>query len=64
MPLHKYGPRVWIVMDGGSVASTDKDGKKQTVQIRSSQVLWLPAQEHSLENIGAKPFRTISVELK
>lgn len=63
-PSHKYGPRVWVVLEGGYLRSLNQEGKPQEALIRTAQVLWLPAQEHGLENIGRTPFRAISLELK
>lgn len=64
LPLHRYGPRVWVILDGGDMRSTDKAGKPQVARFGASQLLWLPAQEQALENIGATPLRIISIELK
>ena len=64
LPSHKYAPRLWVVMDGGRVRSTDPAGKKQEALFRASEVLWLDAQEQVLENVGPTPIRVISVEMK
>jgi hypothetical protein len=64
LPTHKYAPRLWVVMDGGRVRSTDPTGKKQEALFRASEVLWLDAQEQVLENVGPTPVRVISVEMK
>lgn len=34
------------------------------VEMTASQVMWLPAQRHTGENIGETPTRTILIELK
>ncbi len=64
LPSHKYAPRLWVVMEGGRVRSTDPAGKKQEALFRESQVLWLDAQEQVLENVGPTPVRVISIEMK
>jgi predicted metal-dependent enzyme (double-stranded beta helix superfamily) len=63
-PVHKYAPRVWVILEGGDMRSWDKEGKPQEARFASSQVIFLPAQEHTLENIGKANQRIISVELK
>jgi len=63
-PVHKYAPRVWVILEGGDVRSSDKAGKPQIARFASSQVVFLPAQEHALENIGKTNERIISLELK
>ena len=63
-PLHAYGPRVWVVLQGGRLRSTDHTGYQEEVSLRPAQWVWLPAQQQALENIGATPVRTISLELK
>lgn len=63
-PVHQYAPRVWVVLEGGDLRSWDKEGKPQEARLASSQVVFLPAQEHTLENIGKTKERIISLELK
>ena len=62
--MHKYGPRVWVILEGGDLRSWDKAGKPQEARLASSQVVFLPAQEHTMENIGKTKERIISLELK
>jgi hypothetical protein len=62
--MHKYGPCVWVILEGGDLRSWDKAGKPQEARIASSQVVFLPAQEHTMENIGKTKERIISLELK
>ena len=40
------------------------DGGTREVEIPAGLATWLPAQQHSGENIGATPTHTIFVELK
>lgn len=63
-PMHKYAPRVWVVLEGGRLRSVDNTGKPQEAGVGPSQVLSLPAQEHSIENTGGTTFRAVSLELK
>lgn len=62
--MHAYAPRVWVVLEGGEMRSTDKAGKAQQARFRSLEVVWLPPQEHTFENIGKANERIISLELK
>lgn len=64
IPMHKYGPRVWVVLEGGDLRSWDKAEKSQVARVGAAQVLWLPAQEHGLKNIGKSNEHIISLELK
>jgi len=63
-PTKKYAPRVWVILEGGDMRSWDNAGKPQEARFASSQVVFLPAQEHTLENIGKTNERIISLELK
>ena len=40
------------------------DGETRDVEIRAGLAAWLPAQQHSGENIGDTPSHSIFVELK
>ena len=62
--MHNYGPRVWVILEGGDLRSWDKAGKPQEARLASSQVVFLAAQEHTVENIGKTKERIISLELK
>ena len=62
--MHPYGPRVWVILKGGRMRSTDHTGYREEISLQSAQWVWLPAQQQSLENIGSTPVRTISLELK
>lgn len=64
IPMHKYGPRVWVILEGGDMRSWDNADKPQEARLGNSQVVWLPPQEHRLENIGKTNERIISVEMK
>ncbi len=64
LPPHKYAPRLWVILDGGDLRSWDKAGKQQDARVRASQVMWLPEQEHAIENVGQTPVRLISIEFK
>lgn len=63
-PMHKYGPRVWVVLDGGRLRAVEKDGHSSEAFLRPAQVMWLPPQEHSFESFGQTTIRAISLELK
>ena len=63
-PIHSYGPRVWVILEGGQLRSTDDTGYSEEIFLRPAQWVWLPAQQQILENIGSTPVRAISLELK
>jgi len=63
-PMHKYPPRVWVVLDGGRLRAVDHQGHPSEAELRPAQVMWLPAQEYTFESIGKTTIRAISLELK
>ena len=63
-PMHGYAPRVWVILKGGRLRSTDHTGYREEISLRPAQWVWLPAQQQTLENIGPTPVRAISLELK
>jgi len=62
--MHKYAPRIWVVLEGGTLQATDPEGKQQQARVLPAQVLALISTEHSIENIGKRPVRYVSIELK
>jgi len=64
LPMHKYAPRVWVVLEAGDMRSTDKAGKTQFGRFAPGQVVWLAGKDEALENMGKTPVRIISIELK
>ena len=63
-PMHGYAPRVWVILKGGRLRSTDNTGYQEEISLRAAQWVWLPGQQQALENIGPTPVRAISLELK
>lgn len=64
LPLHKYAPRVWVILDGGNLRAADRAGKSQFAEFGPGQVVWLPAAEQAFENTGKNQVHVISIELK
>lgn len=64
LPMHKYGPRVWVVLEGGELKATDTKGHSLMGTFVPAQVGWFDAEETAINNIGKSQVRVISVELK
>ena len=73
---HEYPRRVIYVESGGTIEITPgrqrddgtleraPDGEVRRIDITAGQALWLPAQVHSLRNVGKTFIRLIEVEIK
>ena len=62
--MHAHPANVVILLTDASVRSTSADGKTEETSAKAGEVLWREPLKHASENIGAKPFEVIIVELK
>ena len=60
---HVHPNSVMVTLTGFQRRLSTGGGTRE-VDLPANQVLWLPAQRHAGENIGATPTHTILVELK
>jgi quercetin dioxygenase-like cupin family protein len=62
--MHSHPASVAVFLTDGKVKFTTPDGKTQEAAAKAGEVQWEPAGPHLPENVGAKAFDLILVELK
>ncbi len=62
--MHEHPSSVAIFLTDGNVKFTTPDGKTREETVKAGQTMYSPAGKHLPENVGAKPFELILVELK
>ena len=50
--------------DGGKLKLSYPDGKSVKVVLKAGETLWIPAETHAAENVGATDAHSLVVELK
>ena len=64
MPTHSHPDHFGYVLAGGTLHITGADGKAEARDVKTGDVLWIPATTHSAENKGPTPLKVLVVELK
>jgi quercetin dioxygenase-like cupin family protein len=62
--MHSHPASVAVFLTDGRVKFTTPDGKSQPASAKAGEVQWEAAGAHLPENVGAKAFDLILVELK
>jgi hypothetical protein len=62
--MHSHPDSVAVSLTSTRGRFTLADGKKQMRSFMAGQARWSPAETHLPQNLGAKPFEVILVELK
>jgi quercetin dioxygenase-like cupin family protein len=62
--MHEHPGSVAVFLTDGQVKFTLPDGKTQEATEKAGSAQWTPGGKHLPENVGAKPFELILVELK
>jgi beta-alanine degradation protein BauB len=62
--MHGHPDSVQIVLTDTQSEVTTPDGKITMVEAKAGQVVWRPALQHSVRNIGDKPIEGVLVEMK
>ena len=62
--MHGHPDNVQIVLTDAKAMVTTPDGKTTPSQGKAGQVNWRPATQHSVQNVGDKPFEGVLVEMK
>jgi quercetin dioxygenase-like cupin family protein len=62
--MHEHPANVAVFLTDGQGKFTMPDGKSQEVPIKAGETRWGDFEKHQPENVGAKPFELILVELK
>jgi quercetin dioxygenase-like cupin family protein len=63
-PMHSHRSGVVVYLTDVHERSTMADGSTKEVLHKPGDVVWAPARQHILENLGAKPMEVIEIELK
>ena len=62
--LHSHPDRVVYVLSDHRLKFTSADGQNKELELKTGQVLWIEAGEHTTENTGKTDARNLAVELK
>ncbi len=62
--MHEHPANVAVFLTDGLVKFTRPDGKSQEATVKAGTTQWGDTGKHLPENVGAKPFELILVELK
>jgi len=62
--MHSHPNAVAVYLSDGSARMTTPDGKSQDMPVKAGVTAWTPAGTHLPQNVGAKGFEVIVVELK
>jgi quercetin dioxygenase-like cupin family protein len=64
IPEHEHAhPRVVVVLEGGTLEIRDPGGTTATFEVRAGDVVWRPAETHTLANTGATAVRLVEVDI-
>ena len=61
--IHSHPDNALYVIDGGKAEFTEKDGSKQTVEMKSGMTMIGGAETHSVKNVGNTTMKAILVEV-
>lgn len=56
-------PRAVVVIEGGTIEIRDANGKVSTMSLRNGDVVWRPAEKHSIVNVGSTPVRLVELDV-
>ena len=63
-PEHEHtSPRAVVVIEGGTIEIRDANGKVSTMSLRNGDVVWRPAEKHSIANVGSTPVRLVELDV-
>jgi quercetin dioxygenase-like cupin family protein len=62
--MHQHPASVAVFLTDGQVKFTTADGKSEEATVKAGSTMWGNTDTHLPENVGAKPFELILVELK
>ncbi len=60
--VHRW-PRVVVVIEGGRLEIRDAGGQTRTMGVETGQVVWRPAEEHVVANVGSTLIRLVEIDL-
>jgi len=63
-PEHEHkSPRVVVVVEGGTLEIRDVSGKVSTLSLRNGDIVWRPAEKHTVTNSGSTPVRLVEIDI-
>lgn len=62
--LHRHPDHVVYVISGGKLRVSPATGAPQDFDLKAGQAMFLPAQEHSAENVGTTEVKSVVLELR
>jgi quercetin dioxygenase-like cupin family protein len=62
--MHSHPDHVVYVLGDGKLKLSYPDGKSVEVALQAGKTLWIPAETHAAENVGATDAHSLVVELK
>jgi beta-alanine degradation protein BauB len=62
--MHSHPDHVLYILNDGKMKITPSNGKPQTMDIKTGQVIWMDATTHEAENLGTTDVHMLVVELK
>ncbi len=57
-------PRVVVVLQGGTLEIRGASGDAKTLHLEAGDVVWRPAEKHSIANPGTTAVRVVEIDLK
>ena len=63
-PRHEHTvPRVVVVLEGGRLEIRDAAGEVKTLDLKSGDVVWRPAEAHAIANVGPTTVRLVEIDI-
>jgi quercetin dioxygenase-like cupin family protein len=62
--VHSHPDHVIYVLKDGKVKITIPGGASNDVSLKAGQVIWMPAGQHAVENLGKTEAENLIIELK
>jgi beta-alanine degradation protein BauB len=62
--MHSHPDHVLYIFNDGKMKITPSNGKPQTMDLKTGQVIWMDATSHEAENLGKTDLHMLVVELK
>ncbi len=61
---HSHPDYLLYIVEGGKFLSSNEEGVATLIELLPGDYLWVPAEKHSLKNVGTTTITGIAVELK
>jgi quercetin dioxygenase-like cupin family protein len=62
--MHSHPAVVAVMLEGGKARFEQSDGESVEMELPSGEAMYLPAVEHTTENVGSTPVHGFLIELK